>query len=73
MPIYEFHCEKCESEFETLVFAGSATAPCPRCGSEEVRRLMSMFSSKSGDKYKSSAGGGADCSGCTSKNCGSCG
>jgi putative FmdB family regulatory protein len=43
MPIYEFQCEECGTVFEELVAAG-ATAPCPECGSERTRRLMSTVS-----------------------------
>ena len=43
MPIYEFECEGCREVFEELVAAGGA-APCPECGSERTRRLMSTVS-----------------------------
>src|ERR1700710_2771420 len=43
MPIYEFECEGCGEVFEELVAAGAA-APCPECGSERTRRLMSTVS-----------------------------
>lgn len=43
MPIYEFECEECGARFEELVGA-AATAPCPACGSERTRRLLSPVS-----------------------------
>ena len=43
MPIYEFECEGCGARFEELVGA-AATAPCPACGSERTRRLLSPVS-----------------------------
>jgi putative FmdB family regulatory protein len=43
MPIYEFECEGCGEVFEELVAVGAA-APCPECGSERTRRLMSAVS-----------------------------
>jgi putative FmdB family regulatory protein len=43
MPIYEFECEGCGAVFEELVAAGAAV-PCPVCGSERTRRLMSTVS-----------------------------
>jgi putative FmdB family regulatory protein len=43
VPIYEFECEGCGEVFEELVAAGAA-APCPECGSERTRRLMSTVS-----------------------------
>ena len=45
MPIYEYRCEKCQEEFERLVFAGDTDEViCPKCGSAEVNRLMSACS-----------------------------
>lgn len=48
MPIFEFVCKECELIFEELIF-GSKTDGilCPSCGSEQVRKKMSTFSSKS--------------------------
>jgi putative FmdB family regulatory protein len=43
MPIYEFECEGCGEVFEELVAVGAA-APCPECGLERTRRLMSAVS-----------------------------
>jgi putative FmdB family regulatory protein len=44
MPIYEFECEECGARFEELVAAGVETAPCPECGAERTRRLISAVS-----------------------------
>jgi putative FmdB family regulatory protein len=41
MPIYEFRCTECGTEFEELAKAGSRAAVCPSCGSERVRRVFS--------------------------------
>ncbi|NNF27924.1 MAG: zinc ribbon domain-containing protein [Gemmatimonadetes bacterium] len=41
MPIYEYRCEGCAHEFETLV-RGEARPACPECASEELERLMSL-------------------------------
>jgi putative FmdB family regulatory protein len=41
MPIYEFECEECGSRFDELVAADAPGPPCPSCGSERVRRLLS--------------------------------
>lgn len=49
MPIFEFVCKECELMFEELIF-GTKTdgVVCPSCGSEQVRKKMSTFASKSG-------------------------
>jgi putative FmdB family regulatory protein len=44
MPIYEFECEQCGCRFEELVSAEAPAPPCPDCGSERVRRLLSTVS-----------------------------
>ncbi|MDZ4865207.1 MAG: zinc ribbon domain-containing protein, partial [Gemmatimonadota bacterium] len=40
MPIYEYHCAKCASDFELLV-RGETVIACPDCESRKVERLMS--------------------------------
>jgi putative FmdB family regulatory protein len=40
MPLYGYHCKKCDKEFELLI--GSADVPeCPTCGSKKLDRLLS--------------------------------
>ena len=48
MPLYEFHCNDCQDQFEELVRSSSAVdeVRCPVCGSSQVRRKVSMFASK---------------------------
>ncbi|MDD3310735.1 zinc ribbon domain-containing protein [Pseudodesulfovibrio sp.] len=41
MPIYEYQCEKCGSQFEELVFSHEETPACPHCGAPGARKLMS--------------------------------
>lgn len=45
MPIYEFRCEDCGEEFETLLKSRSETETvnCKSCGSPRVKRLMSTI------------------------------
>jgi putative FmdB family regulatory protein len=48
MPIFEFVCNKCKKTFEDLVLSASRTdeVVCPSCGSGDVKKKMSTFSSK---------------------------
>ncbi len=78
MPIYEYKCNKCDKEFETLVM-GSSTPECPECDSQDLTRLMSAcgFVSKikgggTGETTIKSSSSSA-CGSCASTNCGSCG
>ena len=40
MPLFEYHCEPCNTDFELLVRSGE-TAACPECGQVELERLFS--------------------------------
>ncbi|MDP6443569.1 MAG: zinc ribbon domain-containing protein [Pirellulaceae bacterium] len=40
MPLYEYACDKCDSEFELLIRADDTPA-CPDCGNEQVEKLFS--------------------------------
>ncbi len=43
MPIYEFHCKECRSEFKTLRSAEKLPDTiCPNCGTDRVARLLSV-------------------------------
>ena len=46
MPIFEYRCEGCSHEFETLVLKGAVPA-CPKCQSESLERLLSIPAVKS--------------------------
>jgi putative FmdB family regulatory protein len=60
MPIYEYRCEKCGTKFEKFVRSSSARIElrCPQCGSEEVRKVFSLFGT-SGFRNSSSGMGSA--------------
>lgn len=69
MPIYEYACNKCGKNFDYLSFRSDDPAPpCPGCGAEDVKKLMSAPSFRpdgiptgkggfSGPKCASSGGG----------------
>ncbi len=44
MPIYEYVCSKCASEFEMLVKSSSEKVNCPKCSDSKVQRKLSVFS-----------------------------
>ena len=47
MPIYEYHCNNCNIDFEQLVFSSSKadSVPCTECGSTNVERQVSSIAS----------------------------
>jgi putative FmdB family regulatory protein len=45
MPIYEYACEKCDSEFEVEQrITDDPVKSCPRCKSRKIKRLISRTS-----------------------------
>jgi putative FmdB family regulatory protein len=46
MPIYEFDCKDCGSQFEELVktYAAEKDVVCPGCGTAHVAKRFSAFS-----------------------------
>jgi putative FmdB family regulatory protein len=73
MPIYEYHCEKCDQTFECLVI-GSAKPECTVCNSKKVRKLMSAcgFVSKGSGGQSVKQAAGSSCGSCHASSCGGC-
>lgn len=72
MPIYEYTCGKCASDFELLVRNGEA-ATCPECGTTDLERRLSVPAA-----HTKNGGGGlpicepaaVDAGGCGRPQCG---
>ncbi|WP_205231302.1 FmdB family zinc ribbon protein [Azospira oryzae] len=41
MPLYDYQCQACQHTFELLVRASTVPA-CPKCGSEQLEKLVSL-------------------------------
>ncbi|MFC1562967.1 zinc ribbon domain-containing protein [candidate division KSB1 bacterium] len=68
MPIYEFECQNCNNNFEELFHKYNISdndVKCPNCESNNIKRIISLFSSPGITKEDS-------CSSCTSSSCSSC-
>ena len=51
MPIYEFHCEKCDRDSEILVRSADwKGTKCPHCGSSKLGKKFSTFAASGGEK-----------------------
>ena len=78
MPIYEYHCNECEKNFEYLVLGSREPEKCDSCNSNKIDRIMSAcgFISKSsganGTTTKTSASS-SSCTGCAATSCSTCG
>ena len=69
MPLYEYECSACEARFDRLTSAAAADdAVCARCGSTQVRRLLSVIGGLGG----SSSAGAGDAPVCGQGACGHC-
>ena len=46
MPLYDYHCQQCESGFTELRRSSEMDSPisCPDCGGMETSRSLSCFS-----------------------------
>lgn len=68
MPIYEYRCRDCQTQFETLVSSTAVdSANCPSCGADEPKRLMSVIAGMGASSYQAEGpvcGAGA-CEHCT--------
>ena len=70
MPLYEYRCDDCQSTFEALAPAAQAdAASCSSCGSAQVRRLLSVFTSP---RAAGSDGAAMPAGGCCGGGCGHC-
>ncbi|NOX34587.1 MAG: zinc ribbon domain-containing protein [Deltaproteobacteria bacterium] len=57
MPIFEYQCNKCKTDFTKLIFAGEEDKiKCPECSSKDIKKKMSMCSSISSCTSKTSKG-----------------
>ncbi|MDR1872156.1 MAG: zinc ribbon domain-containing protein [Deltaproteobacteria bacterium] len=78
MPIYEYKCEKCGKEFETLVLNQKEAISCPDCGFDRCAKLLSSFRSLSGSRgsseaFESRSSSGSGCGSCAATSCAGCG
>ena len=60
MPIYEYQCKQCQSQFETLVRSSDTQVFCVECGGTELHKLISAHAIGTG--APDTACGSAPCS-----------
>jgi len=75
MPIYEYHCEGCSTDFEYLVLGQDGPGSCPTCNSKKLEKIMSPcgFVSKGNGGATVSSSAGSSCGGCSASSCAGCG
>ena len=77
MPIYEYACTDCGSEFELLrsLSQSNEEVSCPHCQKPARRKLSTFacFSTSDAGVPTRIAGTGSSCDSCSSSNCSTCG
>ncbi len=65
MPLYEYHCEPCQRDFEKLRARTDevASAACPICGGDAKRRLSTFAIAAAGGTTAAAAHPGPSCPG----------
>jgi putative FmdB family regulatory protein len=76
MPIFEYKCKECGTDFEKIIITNkNQEISCPNCGSSNIEKKYSVFGFRSttesgGSKFVSSSS--SSCSGCSATSCTSC-
>lgn len=65
MPLYEYHCESCDRDFERRRPFKEADAPiqCPECQGAQVTRKVSLFFAITKNSSSASTFSGGGCCG----------
>ncbi len=79
MPVYDYKCRKCGTEFEKFLrsLTAASTVKCDKCGSSQVTKLVTCCAISSGGKSESAGASSSSshshsCGSCSTHNCGSC-
>ncbi|MFN2220263.1 MAG: FmdB family zinc ribbon protein [Anaerolineae bacterium] len=77
MPIYEYHCDDCDRDFQKLrpMSQASAPTPCVHCGGQHTLRALSLFaaiSKSSNGESRSVSGTASGCASCAATSCATC-
>ncbi len=72
MPLFEYHCNNCDINFETLVIDNTLDITCTSCNSKSIDKLFSTFGVNSGNENNISDNDITNYSGscCTHTGCG---
>ena len=73
MPLYEYHCTRCDDDFEVLVRSAGDKPKCPTCAGRRVTRKLSLFGMSAGSRSDGGRpAGGSGCAGCRASSCAGC-
>jgi putative FmdB family regulatory protein len=73
MPIYEYVCQDCKKEFESIrpMSQADEPIPCAVCGAQHTKRKLSRFFAESGGRAVSGMSE-PTCGSCNGGDCGHC-
>ena len=72
MPIFEYKCQDCGTQFEKIVASSSSSVLCGECASPNVEKLLSIFAVAKGSHSAASFEDGP-CRTCGARERGTCG
>jgi len=74
MPIYEFQCDDCGTDFEELYrsIKERRRPHCAECGSRNVHKKFSTFATGGSSAGASAGDSGGGCGTCTRSSCAGC-
>jgi putative FmdB family regulatory protein len=70
MPIYEYVCEDCQTQFEKIVINKQQEIACPKCASKKATIQLSVFATAGASGSSSSGSSGSSSGGCCGGGCG---
>ena len=59
MPIYEYICDDCGTQYEKIVLSKAQEIACPKCASRKNKLQLSVFATSTGSGNGASAKSGA--------------
>ncbi len=73
MPLFEYRCQECGEQFETVVFDRNRPVTCKKCHSSRVQKLISVFAVAGGSRKEEAALESGPCTSCGAQQRGMCG
>jgi putative FmdB family regulatory protein len=72
MPIFEYKCQDCGTQFEKIIISSASSVLCGKCESPNVDKLLSVFAVAKGS-HSDSASEADPCRTCGARERGMCG
>mgnify|MGYP003581434614 CR=1 FL=1 len=72
MPLFEYLCKSCGTEFEKIVPRHDSPADCPHCASKRVEKQLSVFAVSSSQGGTDAFDWGPGCGRCGAAEPGMC-